>query len=575
MATHLTTVADVASALFMNPRCCFEVCRWADVQRAAVRETQRGCGTMLDPAASGFVLASERSLYDLHARGTSADTNSSSTMTTTPRILPTNSQTRRYVKIGLLAFVLLLLIHLGFRLSSFIHIFFTHAGVALTQDEVLAAYNALDHDARQQPVVPRIIHQIFHNWTHPAEETLPLDWQASRQTCLDLNQGWEHKLWTGRMSREFLEREYPWFLATYDNFQFPVQKIDALRYFLMRHYGGIYIDLDNVRNATRDSVRRALMGRRRVVNVSSSHCAFTRLGPQTAGMEPSATTYSAPPRTILSGYATGQWFLTKMWEEYHGQLSPQTTVLTRVMMDGRPEGAPWVFFNHSRGGTWDNWDNRMFGWIGQNLILFTLLLTATLAAVSAARPKLGDSRWGLQCREDPDASSIEGAESRSHAVVTPSPGLEEWVPQAAESPAPPARPHAIRSSAMTGVPVRIDSGCLIFPAILCRSRARVDAAPRFDGIARFGLKLPYLTVLRPQLRPPPLPSSPLRSRACIDESRMVSFSSHSHHEPTPSGRRPHPRNRAAGHLWRRIARHNPLDIGSQRRALPSSVTSAS
>lgn len=41
--------------------------------------------------------------------------------------------------------------------------------------------------------------------------------------------------------------EYPWFMSTYLSFTFPVQKIDALRYFLMRHYGGIYVDLDNVR----------------------------------------------------------------------------------------------------------------------------------------------------------------------------------------------------------------------------------------------------------------------------------------------------------------------------------------
>ncbi len=47
------------------------------------------------------------------------------------------------------------------------------------------------------------------------------------------------------MSRDFIEKEYSWFLETYDNFKFPVQKVDALRYLLMRHYGGIYIDLDD------------------------------------------------------------------------------------------------------------------------------------------------------------------------------------------------------------------------------------------------------------------------------------------------------------------------------------------
>jgi mannosyltransferase OCH1-like enzyme len=47
-------------------------------------------------------------------------------------------------------------------------------------------------------------------------------------------------------SRVFIEDEYPWFLPTYDNYKFPIQRIDVLRYFLLRRYGGLYIDMDNV-----------------------------------------------------------------------------------------------------------------------------------------------------------------------------------------------------------------------------------------------------------------------------------------------------------------------------------------
>jgi inositol phosphorylceramide mannosyltransferase catalytic subunit len=54
------------------------------------------------------------------------------------------------------------------------------------------------------------------------------------------------QLWTDNSSRNFIEIQYPWFLSTYDGYRFPVQRVDALRYFLMLHYGGIYIDLDNV-----------------------------------------------------------------------------------------------------------------------------------------------------------------------------------------------------------------------------------------------------------------------------------------------------------------------------------------
>lgn len=95
------------------------------------------------------------------------------------------------LKVSGLILTLVVLVHLAFRIVGFIHIFGSHAGVALTQEEVAQAYTAVDNDA-SQPSVPRIIHQIFHNWTHPGEETLPLDWQATRQTCFDLNPEWEH-----------------------------------------------------------------------------------------------------------------------------------------------------------------------------------------------------------------------------------------------------------------------------------------------------------------------------------------------------------------------------------------------
>jgi hypothetical protein len=54
------------------------------------------------------------------------------------------------------------------------------------------------------------------------------------------------QLWTEQTSREFIEKNYVWFLKTYDEYPFPVQRTDTVRYFLLRHYGGIYLDLDNV-----------------------------------------------------------------------------------------------------------------------------------------------------------------------------------------------------------------------------------------------------------------------------------------------------------------------------------------
>ncbi|RSL50219.1 hypothetical protein CEP53_008882 [Fusarium sp. AF-6] len=93
------------------------------------------------------------------------------------------------------------------------------------------------HSSRQ---IPRILHQTCKN------ETIPEMWAEPQQSCLKAYSGFEYKLWTDERAREFLSSEYPWFLETWDTYPFPIQRADAIRYFVLHHYGGIYLDMDTV-----------------------------------------------------------------------------------------------------------------------------------------------------------------------------------------------------------------------------------------------------------------------------------------------------------------------------------------
>ena len=44
--------------------------------------------------------------------------------------------------------------------------------------------------------------------------------------------------------REFIEKMYPWFLKTYDGYTQEIMRIDAVRYFILHYFGGIYLDID-------------------------------------------------------------------------------------------------------------------------------------------------------------------------------------------------------------------------------------------------------------------------------------------------------------------------------------------
>ena len=54
----------------------------------------------------------------------------------------------------------------------------------------------------------------------------------------------EYMLWTDESAHRFMEINYPSFLQMYDSYKYNIQRADSIRYFLLDHFGGIYMDLD-------------------------------------------------------------------------------------------------------------------------------------------------------------------------------------------------------------------------------------------------------------------------------------------------------------------------------------------
>ncbi|KAK1779914.1 hypothetical protein QBC45DRAFT_325122 [Copromyces sp. CBS 386.78] len=352
---------------------------------------------------------------------------------------------RSAIRVAIIATPLLLALHYFItHLLAFIHIFYQHPGIAITQRQVANAYlNGTtllrEHEAtglRKKEYMPRIIHQIFHNWKDAANETLPSDWAAQRRTCVDSNPHWEYRLWTPTTSLSFLTSHYPTFLPSYLSYPHPVQRVDALRYFLLYHYGGIYLDLDNgclpsvlsptvsdsldpligyplwIADGGRGALSNNILGARarhpfwgRVVAeliagrgaVPTAHGAWW-IEKVTTGFWKRWWCAWGVLRYVEVSWGVGQWFLGGVWDEYHWLLERgrdhQVSVmegvvddeeesgrLYRLMMDDRPGMDEWVFFTQGRGGTWNGWDNRLFLEIGDHLGVFLLVLGGLLAGI--------------------------------------------------------------------------------------------------------------------------------------------------------------------------------------------------
>lgn len=107
---------------------------------------------------------------------------------------------------------------------------------------------------------------------------------------------------------------------------------------------------------------------------------------------------------VTISYASGQWFETAIWEQYHLLLprpedNPELEHrLYRLMMDDREGADPWVFFTQARGGTWVNWDNRLFLLIGDHLFVVLLLVGGSVGLGTWACLRLFRVRSGWAYR---------------------------------------------------------------------------------------------------------------------------------------------------------------------------------
>lgn len=52
--------------------------------------------------------------------------------------------------------------------------------------------------------------------------------------------------WTDEKNRNLIATKYAWFLPVYDGYANGIQRADAVRYFILAEYGGVYADMDLV-----------------------------------------------------------------------------------------------------------------------------------------------------------------------------------------------------------------------------------------------------------------------------------------------------------------------------------------
>lgn len=108
---------------------------------------------------------------------------------------------------------------------------------------------SFDYDiAFPTPIIPRTLHfiyfaDLYHH--HDGSPTLPTTSRSrAPELCRKYNPSYEIRVWNTTAAHEFLAFEFSWFLPTYEGYTHPIQRVDALKYFVLYNFGGVYMDLD-------------------------------------------------------------------------------------------------------------------------------------------------------------------------------------------------------------------------------------------------------------------------------------------------------------------------------------------
>lgn len=253
-----------------------------------------------------------------------------------------------------------------------------------------------DHDlVPDRPLlIPKIIHQTYKT------EDVPLKWNKTYTSVQQLHPDYEFMFWTDESSRQFIAEKYSWFLSTYDSYPYNIMRSDSIRYFILWHYGGVYIDLDCGVDFKIDPLLAfpAWLRQTDPIGVSNDimgsipgHPFFFKV---IKSLKQYSRNYHLSYLTIM--YSTGPLFLSTVRHAYYqtfGAAGPRPDGEVRVLVPIDYELNTRYFFFDAPGSSWHQSDANLIQFMGDHLILTILFFTGVISLFLFARLKF--YRWAL------------------------------------------------------------------------------------------------------------------------------------------------------------------------------------
>lgn len=272
-----------------------------------------------------------------------------------------------------LASLLILAVHQVWNLLGLL--VYTGRDDAIAKSELPAPGSEPNYDRPQ--MIPKIIHQTTKN------ATIPPVWKDAHESCRAMHpaeDGWTHYLWTDEKSSAFIAKEYPWFAATFEAYPYPIQRADAIRYFVLSHYGGVYIDMDDGCNRPLDPLLSYPAWVRKTIPTGISNDAMGSV-PRHPFFMRAIDELRAYNRNWIMPYitvmgSTGPLFLSVLWRRYTAEGlnvgDGEDGGRIRILFPEEYQNYPWSFFTHHLGNSWHGADVELIFWVRRHPPFLTL-----------------------------------------------------------------------------------------------------------------------------------------------------------------------------------------------------------
>jgi len=184
---------------------------------------------------------------------------------------------------------------------------------------------------------------------------------------LEKENKWKTILWTDESTRSFIALHYPWFLQKYNAYKYDIQRVDVARYFILYHFGGIYIDMDiGCRTSLEQTMRIAELCQKGVILPTTKPLGFSNdfIASTKAHEffdqvmhsleEQSIHGYGIPYLTVM--FSTGPIFLSLVYHRQGEALQNEIAILGRDLYTEK-------ILRHLDGNSWHSYDVKYYDWI--------------------------------------------------------------------------------------------------------------------------------------------------------------------------------------------------------------------